>query len=106
MSRKEKILKKIIGVVNKNDPDSEIYLYGSRARGDARKLSDWDLLILLNKKSITFDLETRFMDEFYEIELETGEVISPLIYSKKDWIENHSITSLFENIQKEGVRIK
>jgi predicted nucleotidyltransferase len=106
MSRKEQIIQKIIGVVNKNDPDSEIYLYGSRARGNAKKLSDWDLLILLNKKSISFDLETRFMDEFYEIELETGEIFSLLIYSKKDWIENHSITPLFENIKKEGIRIK
>jgi predicted nucleotidyltransferase len=106
MSRKEQIIRKIIGVVNKNDPDSEIYLYGSRARGDSKKLSDWDLLILLNKKSISFDLETRFMDEFYEIELETGEIFSPLIYSKKEWNENHSITPLFENIKKEGIRIK
>ena len=106
MSRKEKILNKIIGVIDKNDPDSEVYLYGSRARGGARKLSDWDLLILLNRKSITFDLETRFMDELYEIELETGEIISPMIYTKMDWIENHSITPLFENIQKEGIRIK
>ena len=106
MSRKEKIIKKIIGVVAKNDPDSEIYLYGSRARGDEKKVSDWDLLILLNRQSISFDLETRFMDDLYEIELETGEVISPLIYAKKDWVENHSITPLFENIQKEGIRIK
>lgn len=106
MSRKEQILKRIISVANRNAPDSEIYLYGSRARGDANKLSDWDLLILLNSKNISFDLETKFMDEFYEIELETGEIISPLIYSKTDWTENHSITPLFENIQKEGVRIK
>jgi len=106
MSKKQLILNKIIGVINKNAPDSEIYLYGSRARGDAKRLSDWDLLILLNRKNITFDFETQFMDEFYEIELETGQIISPLIYSKSDWYENHSITPLFENIQKEGVRIK
>ena len=106
MSRKDQIIKKIIGVVNKNDPDSEIYLYGSKARGDSKKFSDWDLLILLNKQSVSFDLETSVMDEFYEIELETGEIFSPMIYSKKDWIENHAITPLFENIQKEGVRLK
>ncbi len=41
-----------------------------------------------------------------KLELETGEIISPLIYSKSDWILNLSITPLFENIQKEGVRIK
>ena len=106
MSKKEQILKRIIGIANRNAPDSEIYLYGSRARGDAKKFSDWDLLILLYSKKISFEFETKFMDEFYEIELETGEIISPLIYSKTDWIENHSITPLFENIQKEGVRIK
>ena len=101
MIDKEQILQKIITVVNDNAPDSEVYLYGSRARGDAKTLSDWDLLILLNQQNISFDLETRFMDEFYEIELETGEIISPLIYSKDDWSDNHSITPLYENIQRE-----
>jgi hypothetical protein len=51
-------------------------------------------------------LETRLMDDFYDLELETGEIISPLIYSKSDWNERHSITALYENIQKEGLRIK
>jgi len=106
MIDKDQILQKIIRVVNDNAPDSEVYLYGSQARGDAKRLSDWDLLILLNRKIISFDFETRFMDEFYEIELETGEIISPLIYSKNDWNTNHSITPLFENIKREGVRIK
>jgi predicted nucleotidyltransferase len=106
MGRKEQILEQIIKVVNKTAPDSEVYLYGSRAKGNAKKLSDWDLLILLNNSNISFDYETKFMDEFYEIELETGEIISPLIYSKKDWNSNYSITPLYENIKKEGVRLK
>jgi predicted nucleotidyltransferase len=106
MSKKDQILNMIVGVVNKTAPDSEVYLYGSRARGDAKKLSDWDILILLNRQNISFDFETKFMDEFYELELETGEIISPLFYSKTDWDVNHSVTPLFENIQKDGVRIK
>lgn len=32
MGKKEKILQKIIKVVDKNAPDSEVYLYGSQAR--------------------------------------------------------------------------
>ena len=106
MSRRKRILKRILGVVNKNAPDSEIYLYGSQARGEAKTLSDWDLLILLNSQNISFDFETKFMDEFYEIELEMGEIISPLIYTKADWNDNHSITPLFENIKNEGIQIK
>ena len=106
MSRKEEILQKIITVVDKNAPDSEVYLYGSQARGNAEKLSDWDLLILLNRRSISFELETKFMNEFYDLELETGEVISPLIYSKSDWNRNYSVTPLFENIKNEGIKLK
>ena len=107
MSSKEQIfLDRIIGVVNRTAPDSEIYLYGSRARQDAKNISDWDLLILLNTKKVSFRFETQFMDEFYDLEVETGEIISPLIYTKTDWNEKHLITPLFENIQKEGIRIK
>ncbi len=106
MSKKEKILRMIIKVIDKNAPDSEVYLYGSQARGSAKKLSDWDILVLLSSPSISFDLETKFMNEFYDIELETGEVISPLIYSKTDWNSKYSITPLFENIKNEGIKLK
>jgi uncharacterized protein len=106
MSKKETILKKIKELAFSKYPDSEIYLYGSRARGNSKKLSDWDLLILLNAKNISFEIETKLMDEFYELELETGEVFSTLVYSKTEWSRNHSLTPLFENIQKEGIRIK
>lgn len=46
MIDKEQILQKIISVINDNAPESEVYLYGSQARGDSNKLSDWDLLII------------------------------------------------------------
>lgn len=31
---------------------SSLYLYGSRARGDAHEDSDWDLLLLLDKPKV------------------------------------------------------
>lgn len=98
MTKRDIILSKIVGVINNAAPESEVYLYGSRARGDSKQTSDWDLLILLNINNITFDVETKIIDTFYDIELELGEIISPLIYSKNDCINNHSSTSLFENI--------
>jgi len=106
MTQKDKILQKIIRVAKYADPEAEIYLYGSRAKETSHKLSDWDILILLNISNIPFSLETGLMDKIYEIELESGEVISPLIYSKNDWEKNHAFTPLFMNIKNDGIRIQ
>jgi predicted nucleotidyltransferase len=106
MDKYHEILKKIADFTRSKYPKAEVYLYGSQARGDANKLSDWDLLILLNKTKISFEEETKIMDDFYELELETGEIISPLIYTKLDWELNHKITPLYTNIEKEGRIIK
>ncbi len=106
MTAKKQILNRIIRVVNSNAPDSEVYLYGSQARGEAKRLSDWDLLILLNNPNVSFEIETKFMNEFYDLELETGEIFSPLIYSKNDWNSKYNFTPLFENIKNEGIRLK
>jgi uncharacterized protein len=106
MTKREKIIGKILELSEKKYPDAEIYLYGSQARGDAKKFSDWDLLILLNSENVPFSLETEIMDEFYNIELETGQIMSPIIYPKKEWNTKYKITPLFENINKEGIRLK
>lgn len=104
--KRERVLSKIIVAINNTAPDSEIFLFGSRARKDSKRTSDWDLLILLNTNNLSFEYEKKIMDIFYDVELETGEVISPLIYSKSDWREKYTITPLYENIEKEGIRIK
>ena len=106
MNINDEILKRIVDAVSKSEPDSEIYLYGSRARGDFKKISDWDLLILLNHDNISFSLETKLIDSLFEVELDIGEIISPIIYSKNEWKKKYSITPLFENIKREGIKVK
>ena len=105
MNTNDQIIQKIVGVVNNAAPHSEVFLYGSRARGDAHKTSDWDVLVLIDQKNVSFDEERNFMNAFYELELETGEVLSPLIYSKHIWNEKYTHSPLFENIEREGIRI-
>jgi uncharacterized protein len=106
MNRRDLIIKRIVDIINQTEPNSELYLYGSRARGTAKKSSDWDILILLNADQLSFDNETRLIDDIYEVELETGEVISPLIYTKSDWQSHHQSTPLYLNINKEGIKLK
>jgi predicted nucleotidyltransferase len=105
MSKDLNILGKINLAIKSIYPDAEIYLYGSRARNSAGKDSDWDILVLLNASEISFESENGIIDAVYEVEIETGQVITPLIYSKKEWNERPFITPLFENIKQEGIRI-
>ena len=106
MSRQEEIIARIVGIADSKYPNSEVFLFGSRARGDNNSISDWDLLFLLDQNTVPFDLETALMDDMYELELETNNVISPIIYSKNEWKNKYASTQLFENIRQDGIRIK
>jgi len=87
-------------------PKAEVYLFGSQARGTAHAESDWDLLVLLDQPSVPFKKEIEIMDQFYDLSLETNEVLVPLVYAKPEWYGKYSITPLFENIKREGIRLQ
>lgn len=106
MKKKDVVIKKIISLAWKEFPESEIILYGSRARGDNRRDSDWDLLVLIDAPDISFNREREIIDDFYELEMDVGEVFSPLIYRKSDWERKYMHTPLFENVTREGIKIK
>jgi predicted nucleotidyltransferase len=70
------IRKQIKQVINAVDKSAKVILFGSRARGNARPDSDWDILILLNKPDVTLNDEQAFRHKLYDLELETGSPIS------------------------------
>ena len=49
----EEILKKIVEIVSKYLPNCRIYLFGSRAKGTARKNSDFDIAVDCGSKSLS-----------------------------------------------------
>jgi uncharacterized protein len=102
MRKKDFILSEIKRLVLEKEPDAKIYLYGSRARGNNRKHSDWDILILLNKAKITFDLEQEITFPLYDLEFETGEIISPQVYSETEWNSKYYLTPFYNNVTSEG----
>ena len=101
--KKKEILKKIKSAINKQYPSAKIILYGSRARGDFQEYSDWDILILL-KGNLTEDQKIKIFNSLYDIELETDQIFSPIIHSKKEW-DDLQITPFYKNIQREGNEI-
>ena len=102
MQNKNIILRKIKTSVHFSDPNAILILYGSYARGDYRDDSDVDLLILIDKDKVTRFDEKRIKYPLYDIEFETGTIISPLVFSKKDWETRHKITPFYENVIREG----
>ncbi|MCB0497382.1 MAG: nucleotidyltransferase domain-containing protein [Cyclobacteriaceae bacterium] len=95
------LIKKQVGAI---DPKAEVILYGSRARGDEKVDSDWDILILTDYH-VDLITERKFRDKLYDLELETGEVFSVFVYSKNDWSTRQHITPFFHNVTHDGVRI-
>jgi predicted nucleotidyltransferase len=80
-------------------------LYGSEARGDARPDSDIDLLILIDKDKVTFADQKRIAYPLYDIEIETGIAISPLIFTRKEWENRPFKTPFYLNIINEGIEL-
>jgi predicted nucleotidyltransferase len=89
--------------VKQKDPFAEVVVFGSHARAEANKDSDWDILILLNHTDVSRTLEKEFRDELFEVELEIGQPISTFVFSKSIWETKHSVTPLYQNIQRESI---
>ena len=103
--RKQHIIQLIRKKVNEIDNTAEVILYGSRARGDNKRDSDWDVMILLKQKNVDKKIEQTFRHHLLDIELEIGVPVSVFVYSKSDWEGKYSITPLFRSIKKEGILI-
>jgi len=85
-------------------PNEKVILFGSQARGDARPDSDWDLLILLNKRKKIFEDEDIYGYPFAEMGLKYKTYISVKIYTVNDW-KKRKFTPFYKNIKQEGIEI-
>jgi len=99
------IIQQIKESIGTTAPDATAILYGSFASGRQRANSDIDILILVNSASPSTSEIRRIKDPLYDIEFETGQIISPLVLSRTDWRGKHSITPFYENVNSEGVRL-
>ncbi|MEY8486706.1 nucleotidyltransferase domain-containing protein [Parabacteroides sp. ASD2025] len=48
--------------VHEVDPTVQVWLYGSRAKGNAREDSDWDILVLSSKDKLSVEEEGRVLN--------------------------------------------
>ena len=79
-------------------------LYGSRARGDARSDSDWDILIVLNKDKLLPEDYDIISYPLRELGWELGESINPVMYTAKEW-EESKFTPFYHNVIDDAIRL-
>ncbi|MBQ8128423.1 MAG: nucleotidyltransferase domain-containing protein [Prevotella sp.] len=86
-------------------PKVQTILYGSEARGDSRPDSDIDLLMLVDTDKLTYSDKDRIIAPFYDIELDSGIIISTLIIPRKEWENRPFLTPFQHNVIKEGITL-
>ncbi len=96
------ILQEIKRRVAAVDPTAQVVLYGSYARGEQGPDSDIDLLILIDREKVSHADEQRLTYPLFDIEFDTGTMISPRVMPRNWWVKPPLVTPFYENVQREG----
>jgi len=91
-------LKRLLG----NDL-SKVILYGSYARGDFQENSDVDVMVLV--KIAPEEIEESIFDLAFDIEMEQGIHISPIIKNKEQFEYWADVLPFYRNVRNEGVEL-
>lgn len=82
----------------------DVVLFGSRAKGDSTVNSDYDILIILNKKDYNWKYKYLINEVIYDIELENDIIIDSHILSEHE--VNNTLRGsqpIFTNALENGV---
>ncbi len=101
MNGSREILALIKDTVTQTEPGASVILYGSYARNDNNEDSDIDLIVLVNKDTLTVNDKDRIIYPLYKLGIKTDTIISPIVYTKNAWA-HHRITPFYENVNREG----
>lgn len=102
--KEEEILRQIRVLLHSIAPEAQVILYGSRARGNAREDSDWDILILIDGERIEQEDFDKIAYPLIEFGWTIGEMISPKLYTFNDWKRRY-FTPFYKNVEHDGINL-
>jgi len=101
---RSQIISLIRDTIRASEPTAQIILYGSRARGDAREDSDWDVLTIIDKPRLSLKERSNIQYPIWDKGLELGQEINVFPYTRRQW--EQAPPSLFKyNVIKEGIAL-
>ena len=100
---KDNVIFAIRQVANTGIPKgAKVILFGSQARGDAHEDSDWDVLVLIDKDSLSPSDHDLYSYPFWELGWKIDAMIHPALYTLKDW--NTKANPVFRtNVERDGI---
>lgn len=104
METYNKITELISTTIHKAEPEAKVLLFGSRARGDAKEDSDWDIVVIVNSDKVSDTQFEKINYDLWTIGLDMGQQINTIIYTRRQWDDAHP--SLFKyNIINESIEL-
>lgn len=84
---------------------SRVVLFGSRARGDARPDSDWDVHILIpGDEKLLPDLWDRYAWPLEQVGWSFDAFVTPRLYSFSGWLKR-SFLPFYKNVERDKIII-
>lgn len=97
------VLQAIKDVVSTYPPYVKAYLFGSRARGDNRPDSDWDVLLLFDNDKVTDEDFRKYSYPLDKLGWNIDAEINPVLFTRKRWDEASQQTMFYHHVMAERI---
>ena len=103
-AREIEIVKEAKAAIQSVEPEAEVLLFGSRARGEAHEESDFDLLVVTPERVSTQE-RGAYLVPIMPIEQKYMELLSMTFVPRAEWEAQRTTHTFLRVVNREGYRV-